>query len=269
MKRAFVVSVVFAAFAAHAVTSGREVLLKLEEAQSLNDTTADAVLTVVGEGGATKVKKFTWQRKLQEDGTRFKTLTRFHAPAEIKGEGILFLEREKDQNEVLIYLPAYQKVRRVEVQQQSGSFMGSAFSYADIATPHVDDYQSKVVREEACPGDDGQALGSTQCFVLEATPASDSVRERTGYSKSLVWVSKDRFLSPYGEYFGLDGKLLKKIRKSKLEEVDPAKHKWIHKLIQVENVQNRKSTALELTNLRVNRGIADGIFTQQNLSKVR
>src|SRR3954462_6415674 len=113
---------VFTAFGASAAMTPREVMVKNEEARKIADSVAKASLSSKL-GDKERVKEFTWWRKLLEDGTRFNTLTRFHSPAEVRGEGILFLEHASDQNEVLMYLPAFKKIRRVESQQQSSSFM--------------------------------------------------------------------------------------------------------------------------------------------------
>ena len=156
---------------------GRAIMLKNEEARKVSDVQSQAVI-VTGEPGAVeKTKKFTWWKKLQADKVHYFTLTRFHFPAEVRGEGILFLEHGGEQNnEVMLYLPTFKKIRRVENAQQSGSFMSSEFSYSDISTPHVDDYKYQLKREEKCP--EAEAA-KQQCFVVQSEPATDVIRDRT------------------------------------------------------------------------------------------
>ena len=165
----------------------RDIMVKNEEARRIREITSSATITT-GLGTETKVKTFTWWRKLGGDSVHFKTLTRFHTPAEIRGEGILIEEREANANEVSLYLPTFKKTRRVEGQSQSSSFMGSVFSYSDIAQPHVDDYRHVFLRTEACPND-----ARVQCHVITSTPANDNVRERTGYSKTVEWIRVDNW----------------------------------------------------------------------------
>src|SRR5687768_1175918 len=117
-----------------AATEGREAMTNHEEARRVKHFQACAFLRSENPGGAVKEKTFTIWSKLKPDGVRYQTLTRFHTPAEVKNEAILLLENEKGENDILIYLPAYQKTRRVERSQQSSSFMGSDFSYSDITT---------------------------------------------------------------------------------------------------------------------------------------
>jgi outer membrane lipoprotein-sorting protein len=259
----FVVTAIFVALVATtslnsawaASPSAKEVMAKNEDARKISDVKASAALVTGGGKSGEKLKKFTWWRKLAANGTHFNTLTRFHEPAEVRGEGILFLEREGDQNDVQMYLPAYKKIRRVESQAQSGSFMGSEFSYADIATPHLDDYAYKMSKEDA------------NHYVVESVPATEAVKERTGYSKTLQWIRKDNFMAEQGEFYDKDGALWKKMKASDIREVDTTKHKWMSHDIRIENAKNGKYTTLKFSDSTVNQGIPDSTFTVQNLAR--
>jgi outer membrane lipoprotein-sorting protein len=244
--------------------SAKEIMTRHEDARKIDDVMSSAVLTTGGGGSPQKVKQFTWWRKLTSDRVHFNTLTRFHAPAEVRGEGILFLEHDNDQNDVQMYLPAYKKIRRVESQAQSGSFMGSEFSYADIATPHVDDYKYELQKEAACEIDDGK---QARCFVVQSEPVSDAVKERTGYSKTIQWVRKDNFMAVQGEFYDAQGALWKKMKASGIHEVDPSKHKWMAYDVRIENAKNGKFTDLKFSGVKVNQGIPDSTFNQQNLAR--
>jgi hypothetical protein len=244
--------------------SGREIMTRNEESERNDDITAAAVLTTGGGGSPDRSKEFTWWRKLRGDKIHYNTLTRFHSPAEVRGEGILFLEWSSDANEVLIYLPTFKKIRRVETQQQSGSFMGSELSYSDITAPHPQDYAQTVAATEDCPGSEAPPV---KCFAVESIPATAAVRERTGYSRTVTWVREDNFVAVKAEYYGLDGKLFKRMIASNLSEVDPHRHKWLALRIRIENTLNGRFTLLQFNHPQVNQGIPDAMFTQQSLSQ--
>lgn len=237
--------------------TGRDVFLRQEAARNIREITADASMTTDA-----KQKTFTWWRKLSSDNVHFRMLTRFHEPAEIRGEGLLVEERSQGDNSVQLYLPAYKKVRRVEGQSQATSFMGSAFSYSDIATPHVDDYKINLLRSEPCPAD-----AKVSCFVLELLPATDVVRERTGYSKTIEWVRSDNFVGVQGQLYDAAGALWKRLWASDVREVDPASHKWFAHELKIEDVKSKRVSVLRFTNVKVNSGIPDATFTVQNLSR--
>lgn len=250
---------------AQAAPSARDLMLQNEERRRLDDIYSHATLKTGGKGVQERIKDFTWWKKLSSDKVHYYTLTRFHVPAEIRNEGILFLERDGDQNEVLMYLPNFKKIRRIENQQQSQSFMGSEFSYSDIATVHVDDYKHKYIKLEKCPSSEASTL---QCHVIESIPSSDAVKERTGYTKSVTWLREDNQMGVKAEYYNLEGELFKRLEATQIKLVDPKNNKWMSQKIYIENLKNGHTTSLEFKQIKVNQGIPDAIFTQRNLSTV-
>jgi hypothetical protein len=246
--------------------SGKEIMTRNEEARKVNEFEARSKLsTGNNKDSSSKIKEFSFWRKVQPDGVHNSTFTRFHSPAEVRNEGILIVENGSGKNDVLLYLPAYKKIRRVESQQQSGSFMGSVFSYSDIATPHVDEYQYSVLKDESCPTKEAVFI---KCHVVEAVPANDDVKERTGYTKSVAWVRQDNFMVVKGEYYNLEGTLFKRLEANEIKLVDPKGKKWLSHLLFIENLKTGDFTRLEFSKVKVNGGIPNAIFTQQNLQKV-
>jgi outer membrane lipoprotein-sorting protein len=250
-----------------AIPTAKEVMLQNESARKLQEVQSDATLvTGLGEGSE-KTKTFTWWRKLDEDQVHYQTLTRFHTPAEVRGEGILFLEHDQGENEVLLYLPNFKKIRRVESQQQSGSFMGSEFSYSDIASPHVEDFQYKMIQAVQECGSEGTA--KLMCYVIEAVPATEMIRNRMGYAKLALWVRQDNFMEVKGDYYDLKGDLIKKMEASEIQLVDSSQKKWMAHRLRIVNERTQRYTLLQFKNVKVNHGISKSLFTQQNLQLVR
>ena len=252
---------------AFAALSARDIMVKNEEARKVEDFTGKAKLNIGSEADhSEKTKDFSIFRKNQKDGIHNSTLTRFHAPAEVRDEGILIVENASGKNDVLLYLPAYKKIRRVESQQQSGSFMGSVFSYSDIATPHVEDYQYKELRTEKCPTKEAAAI---MCHVIECTPSNNDVRERTGYSKSIMWVRDDNFMGIAGEYYNLTGEKYKVLEANEVKIIDEKNKKWMAHQLRMNNLKTKEYTVLVFKEVQANKGVSDAVFTQQNLQKVK
>jgi hypothetical protein len=246
--------------------SAKEIMQKNDDARRVNDLKTEARLTTGTEGtSGDKIKDFTLWRKIQSDKIHNSSLSRFHTPAEVRNEGILIIENGSGRNDVLMYLPNFKKVRRVESQQQSGSFMGSAFSYSDIATPHVEDFNYRLAKEEKCPG--AEASGA-MCSVIECTPANDDIKERTGYTKTMTWVRQDNFMVVHADYYDLDRALLKNLNASENKIVDIRNKKWLAYHLEIHNLKTKEFTILEFSKVLVNSGISDAIFTQPNLQKV-
>jgi hypothetical protein len=93
--------VIWSALAGASSPDPVKIMEKSEEARKLGAMTAKAVLITGGENQEKREKTFTWWRKLMNDGVHYSTLTRFHTPAEIRGQGILFVEHEDGVNDVL------------------------------------------------------------------------------------------------------------------------------------------------------------------------
>lgn len=241
----------------------RAIMLKLEESRKITALEADATLTTGGGDKKTREKSFTWWRRLSKDGIGFDTLTLFRSPAEVKDEAILFLEHPGNENEVLLYLPNFKKVRRVENQQQSGSFMGSVFSYSDISTPNVDDFTYKHLGVAACPGADA----AIQCDQVEAIPAKDSIRERTRTSKMVQWIRQDNFMVSQIEYFDAVGGKWKRLTASDTREVDTKAHKWMSHALRMEELNSGRYTVLQFENVKTSATLTEALFNPQNLGK--
>jgi hypothetical protein len=241
--------------------NGREIMAKAEQAQTVAQLTSSSVL-VIGGGGETRSKSFNLWRKAASDGVHFRTLTRFLAPAEIKGEGVLFDERANGQNEVLLYLPRYKKVRRVESQSQKSSFMGSSFSYADMTTHGIDDYRHEVAKNEPCPGD-----AKSSCFVVTSTPANESVRANHGYAKKTSWVRTSDFQTLQTELFDESGALWKRVVFSDVREVDATKHKAIPHQVRVDDLKTKRFSTIQIQKADASSSVSDALFNEQSLSR--
>ncbi|MEQ1875596.1 MAG: outer membrane lipoprotein-sorting protein [Bdellovibrionia bacterium] len=243
--------------------SAKDIMIKNEDARKLINVTAKVKLVTGGGGSTERTKEFTWWRKLGADTVHYNTLTRFHFPPEVKNQGILFLEKG-DATDIQMYLPSFKKIRRVESQQQSGSFMGSEFSYSDIATPHAADYSHRMLKENE-PCKEGEK--ATTCYLIESTPANDAVKERTGSVNNLHWVRRDNFMAVKSEHYGSSGELWKTIQFSANTEVSTKDHKWLAHQVRVENAKSKKFTTLAFSSVQVEEKVPDSTFTPQNLSR--
>jgi outer membrane lipoprotein-sorting protein len=243
--------------------SAKEIMSKSEDARKVREVTANCKLVQSGAGSESKTKEFHWWRKIADNQIDYRTLVRFVAPSTVRGEGILILEKDKSGNEVLLYLPAYKKVRRVENQQQTGRFMGSEFSYSDIATPHLDDYSYSGGKQDLCPADSG-AKGN--CYAVESKPANDRVAERTGYSRIMNWVRADNFMVVKAEFYDPQGSLIKRLAASDIQPAGNEAGKWIAHQTHITNLKTGGSSQIEFADVKVNGGIRESVFTQQNLA---
>ena len=87
------------------------------------------------------VRKFEFYAKEIASGDR--NLSRILWPLDAKGITLLSWTNLNRDNDQWLFLPAMNKVRRLNSSNQKGAFLGSEFSYEDIASQlnHVDTYK--------------------------------------------------------------------------------------------------------------------------------
>ncbi|MCH8530050.1 MAG: outer membrane lipoprotein-sorting protein [Saccharospirillum sp.] len=125
------------------------------------------------------------QSQQMETETANLSLLFFLQPADVRGTGFLMFDyhqpdRDTDQ---WLWLPSLGRARRIAGSDQTGSFMGSDLSYADLSRRHLEDWRYQLLREEEVSGE--------PVWLIEATARDQSVVDRTGYQRSILYVRQD------------------------------------------------------------------------------
>jgi len=129
------------------------------------------------------------QRTLLIKNRGVNTVAEFTAPAKVKGDLLVMLDRN-----MWFVKPGLRKPVPISARQK---LMGGA-SNGDIAsTNYAADYDAVLLREEEV---DGQA-----CYLFDLT-AND---KKTTYDRILYWISKDRLIGMKAEFFTVAGKRFK------------------------------------------------------------
>jgi hypothetical protein len=245
--------------AATAEQSGREIMEKNFFVSKVTGLQFSATMILITHKGQQRERKTTNLVKLQSNGIDSKLLVRFNAPADIKGTGFLQIEHSDVDDDLWIYLPALKKSRRLVANNKKDSFVGSDFSYGDIALPKVDQYRHTLLRQEKVDGFD--------CHVVESTPANDAFRANSGYSKKITWVRTDNFLETKVEYHDLAGRLLKTQLVRKHQLVEPAKGRWLALQREMTNHQTGHRTVFTIANVDASAVAPDDVFTTRSIER--
>ena len=211
-----------------------QIMTKASEARKLDGAESVMSLTIISKGGDKRVREIAMVSKIYDGGNTEKKLFRFLGPADVKGTGILTYDHEKKDDDMWIYLPALRKTRRIVSSDKGKNFMGSEFTYADMNTPILSNYNMKVVKSEKVNGAD--------CFVIEMLPKNDKVKDEEGYSKKHVWIGKSDYMLRKSVFWDLDGELLKELNVKSVKLVDSKKKRYRAMHMEMVNKQNgRKS----------------------------
>lgn len=235
-----------------------ELMDKSAEAIRVNDSFANATFTLTNREGVARVRKTSGYTKLRSGTTDNMRLVRFLAPADIKGTATLLIENSKGDDSIWVYLPALSKVRRLSASNKRDAFVGTDFSYGDVIGHKTTDWVHKLVKEDSVDG--------AACYLVESTPANDTVRSNSGYSKRLSCIRKDNFVAARTEIWDLADQPLKRIRLSDIKPVGRDGH-WQAMLSVAENLQTGHQTAIQLEAFKADQNVSEKLFTPQELDK--
>jgi len=176
-----------------------------------------------------------------------KTLTSFDEPANLKGTRVLVLAR----SQMYIYLPQYQKVRRIASHVTKQGFMGTSFSQADMNSSFGDVYDATLVSEA-----DGQAV-----LELKAKPDSDAP-----YAKAMVTIDTEMDHPLELKYFNDKGENVKTEKRTEYECNDEH-NVCLAGVMRMEDHTRSAWTELRRKGWELNSGLSDDVFTTRNLQR--
>ncbi len=190
--------------------------------------------------------------EVENDGD--KSLTVFDMPKDIRGSAFLTFSHKTEDDDRWLYLPKLKRVKRINSKNKSGSFMGSEFSYEDIASQEVEKYEYKWIRNEL--------LETYQCFVFERHPID---KKNSGYSFQRVWMDTEAYRIIKIDYYDKKNILLKTLICSNYKIY--LNHFWRAEKMEMINHQNGKSTILIWSDFSFNTGLTDSDFNQSRLPR--
>ena len=251
-----VLLVLLAQPAAAASLGADQILEKVRNRADGADIFAEAQLVLNESNGSSRTRTLLFLEK--DYGKDEKLTLAFTGPDDVKGvvlQSVNYDEAAAKEDDQWMYLPAFRQVRRIAATDKRGSFMGSQFAYIDLDKLRVTDYRQKLVGEESVEG--------RPCYLIERIPVSDSVINRTGYHKNMVWVDKETFVVMKQSFFDARGVQFKYFLAKKLEKIQDI---WTVTHSEMQDVVNQRSSSLIFNKVRYNAGLGDALF-QQSIMK--
>ena len=222
--------------------SGDAVLEKMDAAMNrATDQWFDYEVVHQDPGKAVKGMRLQVQLKGQ---MRF---TEFLAPADMKGTKVL----SRNRTQMYIFLPAYNKVRRLASHMTEGGFLGTTFSNEDISIiTYGDAYEAELQSEDS------------SSWLLSASPREGA---KAAYGKLEITVGKKLTLPTQFKYFNKRGEHIKTETRTEYScQGDVCNAKVME---MVDHSSGGASTKLIRSDWKVNTGISDSAFSVRNLQK--
>ncbi|MDR2033452.1 MAG: outer membrane lipoprotein-sorting protein [Helicobacteraceae bacterium] len=183
----------------------------------------------------------------------------FLEPADVRNTGFLtydYDDSDKDDDQWL-YLPALKKSKRIASGDKSGSFMGSDFSYSDMADRELDDYDFKLIEE--------RNVGEHKTWVIESVPRSQKAIDETGYTKSLLQIRQDNYVIIRAVNYETKQGRVKMLDVPKLELIDGIWQPLEMQMVSRQGKETLHSTILRFYDVKFNQEMPDDLFTLRHL----
>lgn len=229
--------------------NAKPILDKVSKNMTAKDEVATLKMTIIEADGTKKNRELEVRRKGQDE--KQKVLVKLQSPADLKGTSLLSVSKGKESDQ-WFYMASTKQARRIQSSNRNGRFMDSELSYEDMGTSSDAKYESKVLGEKS---ENGRSY-----TLVENTPKGES-----SYGKIVIWVEKGKYLVDKMEYFDKSMKPLKVSTFSDYKKFDGGV--WRAQRISVTNSQTKRGTELELSGLKLNKGLDDGEFTESALTE--
>jgi len=229
--------------------TGLEIAQKIDSKQKPKDMKANLTMVLTNKKGKTRALTL---RSIAKDDSK-KQIIWFLAPADDKGVAFLKIEHNGKDDEMRLWLPAFNKVRRISSKQKADSFMGSDMSYEDMTSRELEEYTYTLKVSEI--------IEDIDCYLLESVPDPALNSE---YSKHISWVSKTDYLVIKEESYDRSDRILKikLIKYMKLKGYDVPQDMYVG------NVQKHHNTRLTFNNIEIDTGVNDNLFQEKNLKRL-
>lgn len=178
-----------------------------------------------------------------------RTLTRFQAPADVRGTGFLNI-REGDNEVQRLFLPALNRVQTIASGQRGDRFMGSDFTYEDMGDQNTDDFEFETIREDV----------SNHTIAIKATRKNPS-----SYAYAHFLLDTRRSLLLEATYFSASDEMIRKLTAENHVEVKSGV--WRSDKLTMRDIRNNRYTELLWKSRTLDEPISESVFTERNLSR--
>ncbi len=217
----------------------------------------DILAEVDRRAAAFKDQSYTASMEISKGGQLKKTLTFtsvmkglskqlivFSAPGDVAGMKVLM----EDAKNLFLFLPEFQKVRRVATHVQNQGFLGSTFTYEDMTQVQLAPFFDAEL---------GSKDGSLTTLILKPKAGIES-----SWSKVEVTIDGKKGGVTRLRYFDGSGA---DVREQTREDWIKIEGKLMPTRVTMSNSKTGDVTVIKLSDIQVNQGVDDAIFSRREL----
>lgn len=230
--------------------TGDDIIRYMNENLSPESTHGTSKMTIQTTSGEERTFVMeSWSKNKGE-----KNLVRYLEPRRVKDQAVLMLNNADD---IWMYFPRTQRVRKMATHAKKQKMQGSDFSYEDMGSgdAFITDFTATRLEDEKKEGHD--------CYVVELVKKADS---DMSYSRLMVWVIQENYVPAVIDYYDEDdpGRRIKQLVERDIEVIDGIP---TAKTIVMTNKEDNTETKMEMLTVEYNIDIDDNLFTERGLKK--
>jgi len=224
-----------------------EIMDKMEEtAPDFTTQKTISEMILIEKDGKEEIREMIMFSKKEEDD-KTSTLMRFLSPKSVKGVTLLNID---DGEKIYLYMPAYNKPRRIASSSKGDEFMGTGLSYEDMSMDYEDkDYEKKLLEET-----DGE-------YIVEVLPSGEDV----SYEKIILHVDKENFYAKKVEFYETGGELTKTLTINKVKVDNNGKVTPME--IEFTDIAENQKTKIVMKETEYDIELSSSFFSIRTLSK--
>lgn len=234
----------------------------LDQVRQLNDTTRKWTdrtqrlkIRIIDRRGGERLRDLMiYLKKYSEDRTR--TIVFFESPPDVKGVGFLQWADPHAKDEQWLYVPELKRVRQISGAAKRESFVGTDFSFNDLAIIgqitewSETDAHATLLRDEDVDG--------RSCHVIEFTPGAKDF----GYGKVVIWLRADDLVIVKYSMHDTAGRQEKVLT---LGDVRPVGQIPTPFTMEMKNIESGSHTVVDFAEIKYDTHLSDEMFSQRAL----
>ena len=224
-----------------------EIMDKMEEtAPDFTTQKTISEMILIDKDGKEETREMIMFSQKGED-EKTSTLMRFLSPKSVKGVTLLNVN---DGEKIYLYMPAYNKPRRIASSSKGDEFMGTGLSYEDMGMNFEDkDYEKKLLEE------------TESVYIIEVMPSE----EDTSYKKIILMVDKEKFYTKKVEFYDINENLIRTLEIAKIKIDDKGKITPME--IVFTDVEENQKTKIVMKEIEYDIELSSSFFSIRTLSK--
>ena len=224
-----------------------EIMDKMEET-SPDSTTQKTIseMILIDQNGKEEVREMVMFSQ-EGENEKSSTLVRFLSPKSVKDVTLLNID---DGDKIYLYMPAYNKPRRIAGSSKGEEFMGTGLSYEDMSMDYKDKDYKKTLLEE-----------TDEEYIVEVLPSGEDV----SYEKIILHVDKENYYAKKVEFYKVSNELTKTLSINKIKVDDKGKVTPME--IAFTDMLENRVTKIVIKEIEYNIELSSGFFSIRTLSK--